>query len=437
MELLPLAIASSIPLIQIRTDDTVYIEEVLSFIADGPVVPLKLPPIIEDGKAPPKFPDARVMYTFSDCKSLNVLYKMAVDQDRTIVFINTTPSPLPLDCGVMIPPKELVRKFVSEKNVVSDEELELVLPALGGLTLKDIAEIMTMTMTRDESLTARGINETRRGYSKVQGITQVDTDQDYYVCPSELNVWMDANAPFFINPKHPSLIPRGSLFDGPPGTGKTLASKYIAQVFGVPLYRLDLGGMMGKYVGESEGNLNAALSQINQVEPCVVIWDEVEKVFQGGNGGQSDTGVASRMLSQILWWLQEHKSKVFTVMTTNDKSKIPPELYREGRIDNVLQFLGISNIQEAFDFAKGSFDSVLEGLQCVAKDNDYFWLMEDVKALFSGATHVPQGKLTATAHSRVKIALTSGSPEVKATGLLKKAPLKIGKPSPAVTSTLQ
>lgn len=188
-------------------------------------------------------------------------------------------------------------QFLSEISDFPDE----LLPAFGGLTLKDIGEIAKMTMTRDETLTPRGVNTTRRGYSNLRGITQVDTNMPYYLCPSYLEEWMGVNAEFFTNPKHASLTPRGLLFGGIPGTGKTLASKYIAAAFGVPLYRLDLGAMMGKYVGESEASLNAALAQIDQVEPCVCILDEVEKVFQS----QGDSGVTSRLLSQLLWWLQE------------------------------------------------------------------------------------------------------------------------------------
>jgi hypothetical protein len=79
-------------------------------------------------------------------------------------------------------------------------------------------------MTRDESITPRGVSETRRGYSKLQGITQVDTDQSYYLCPPELAKWMKSNTGFWKNPKHPSLMPRGLLLDGPPGclAGDTL-----------------------------------------------------------------------------------------------------------------------------------------------------------------------------------------------------------------------
>lgn len=396
---LELALASTLPLIYIRTDDVINVEEVLAFIAETSVTPINLPELIVKA-SDLKLPEARVLYTSSECRSLAKLYRLAVEAEKTIVFINTEKSVLQFDGGTLVPPKALVLKFLIEMGAC--EKPEDLLPSFGGLTLKDIGEIAKMTMTRDESLTPRGISETRRGYTKLQGITQVDTDQDYYVCPSLLSKWLKANTTFFKAPKHPSLTPRGLLFDGPPGTGKTLASKHIAQEFGVPLYRLDLGAMMGKYVGESEGNLNAALSQVDEVEPCVIIFDEVEKVFQG----TSDSGVTSRLLSQLLWWLQEHKSKVFTVMTTNKKDSIPVELYRPGRIDMVMQFLGIEKFIDGYEFAKGAFDSMLIEMQATASAEDYTELTKRVKTLFMDGMPVPQSKITQTTYALVRESLS-------------------------------
>jgi PIN domain nuclease of toxin-antitoxin system len=400
MDLLKLAIDSSLPLVYIRTDDVINVEEVLSFISGTSVTPVNLPEMIAK-VSDLKFPEARVLYTSSECRSLAKLYRAAIDMEKTIVFINTEKSVLQLDGGTLVPPKALVLKFLTDMGV--SENPEELLPAFGGLTLKDIGEIAKMTMTRDESLTPRGISETRRGYNKLQGITQVDTEQDYYVCPNELQKWLKANIGFFKSPKHPSLTPRGLLFDGPPGTGKTLASKYIAQQFGVPLYRLDLGAMMGKYVGESEGNLNAALAQVDEVEPCVIIFDEVEKVFQS----TSDSGVTSRLLSQLLWWLQEHKTKVFTVMTTNKMSAIPAELYREGRIDRTMAFLGIEKFSDGYDFAKGAFDSMLAEMSAEATAEDYTELTKRVKTLFVDGLPVPQSKITQSTYALVRESLSA------------------------------
>lgn len=399
MNMLALALKAGLPLIYVKTDDVINVEEVLSHISGEQVIPCTIPEVISK-VSDLKMPEGRVLYTSSECKTLAKLYRAAVEFEKTIVFVNTDKSVLQFDGGTLVPPKELVLKYLIDMGAA--EEPEELLPAFGGLTLKDVGEIAKLTMTRDESLTVRGINETRRGYSKLQGITQVATDQSYYVCPSELDKWLKTNTKFFKEPKHPSLTPRGLLFDGPPGTGKTEAAKAIAATFGVPLYRLDLGAMMGKYVGESEGNLNAALAQVDEVEPCVIIFDEVEKVFKG----TSDSGVTSRLLSQILWWLQEHKTKVFTVMTTNDLSAIPPELYREGRIDKTMKFLGIESFAQGYEFAKGAFNAMLEEMDATASAGDYATLNKRVKTLYADNVPVPQTKLTQLTYALVREALS-------------------------------
>ena len=46
------------------------------------------------------------------------------------------------------------------------------------------------------------------------------------------------------------------LLSGPSGTGKTFAAAAIAASLGWPLYRVDLGILVSKYIGETEKNLN-------------------------------------------------------------------------------------------------------------------------------------------------------------------------------------
>lgn len=411
MEMLQLAIKSRIPLIYIKTDDIINVGTVLDYLenpdaTDEDVVfqPLNIPETFAKA-SDIKAPKGKLFYTSSECKSLVKLYHWAVDQDVCIVFVNTERSVLQFDGGTLVPPKELVRRHLAE---VSDEPDNL-LPAFGGMTLKDVGEVAKMTMTRDSSLTPQGVNQTRGGYRNLKGIQQVSTELEFYEEPWYLTEWLKTNASFFMNPIHESLTPRGLLFDGPPGTGKTLASKAIAAKFGVPLYRLDIGAMKGKYVGDSEGNLLAALTQVDQVEPCVVIFDEVEKVFQS----TGDSGVTSSMLSQILWWLQEHKSKVFTVMTTNDRNKIPKELYREGRIDRIMEFLGIENMVNGCDFAKGAFDAMLATLGGEAEEEHYTELYKRIKLLFADGVAVPQSRITKDTYDFVRELLAESTEETQ------------------------
>jgi hypothetical protein len=397
--MLALALKAGLPLIHVRTDDVINVEEVLSFIAEEPFRPLLLP--AEIGKISDlKVPSGRLFYTSSECKSLRKLYHFCVDNEITIVFVNTEKSVLHFDGGALFPPKELVLKWL--QNLSNDADT--LLPAFGGMTLKDVGEVAKLTMTRDASLTCRGVNDTRRGYNNLRGISPVDTQIDYYVTPSYLEKWMSVNSTFFMKPVHASLTPRGLLFDGPPGTGKTMASKHIAAQFGIPLYRIDVGAMKGKYVGESEGNLLAALSQVDQVEPCVVILDEVEKIFQT----QGDSGVTSSMLSQLLWWLAEHKTKVFTVMTTNDITKIPAELYREGRIDATMSFLGIETAAEGVTFGSGVMSSMLASIGSEADPADYVELAKRLTRLFQDGNPVPQAKIAQDAYAFVRELMAKG-----------------------------
>lgn len=54
-------------------------------------------------------------------------------------------------------------------------------------------------------------------------------------------------------------MPKGILILGMPGCGKSMIAKAIADEFAMPLLRLDVNKLMGKYVGESEENLRKAL----------------------------------------------------------------------------------------------------------------------------------------------------------------------------------
>lgn len=385
-----LALQAQLPLIHIMTDDILNIEDVLTYIGGKQARQLNLPEVLPKGDPGVPLEKGGIYYTSSQCKSMPRLYRHCVEHEATLVFVNTDKSVLHFDGGTILPPQGMVLQFLTDALGLEQAAAEEILPSFGGLTLKDVAEVSKLTMTRDEALTAAGVNETRRGYiGKLKGIEQVDTALPFYVCPKQLEDWLKKNADFFMHPTHPALMPRGLLFDGPPGTGKTMALKHIASVLGVPLYRLDIGGMMGKYVGESETNVSAALAQIDQVSPCVVLFDEMEKVFQTS----SDSGVTTRVLSQLLWWLQEHKTRVFVGMTTNDVKKIPEELHRPGRIDATMVFSGLESKNEGIKFALDAFEVLAKELGHTILKNDLNRVRMRTEALFNGEP-VPQGRIT-------------------------------------------
>jgi hypothetical protein len=129
--------------------------------------------------------------------------------------------------------------------------------------------------------------------------------------------------------------PKGALLVGVPGCGKSLTAKAISTAWQVPLLRLDLNSLKGKFVGQSEGNLRKVISIINALGRCVVWLDEIEKALAGATQGAADGGVSSDALGTILSWMQERSGEAFVIATANDVSALPPELLRKGRFDEV------------------------------------------------------------------------------------------------------
>lgn len=143
---------------------------------------------------------------------------------------------------------------------------------------------------------------------------------------------------------------RGVLLVGVPGCGKSLLAKFIASNWQLPLYRLDFATIQGMYVGQSENRLKDALSLAETVSPCILWIAEIEKGLSGSTGMDS-SGVSTRMVGQFLFWLQESLKFVFVVATANDVSKLPPELLRKGRFDELF-FVDLPTDKEREDILK-------------------------------------------------------------------------------------
>ena len=142
-------------------------------------------------------------------------------------------------------------------------------------------------------------------------------------------VFVDGDAPPGLDP------PRGILLLGVQGCGKSLLAKAVAGGFGVPLVRLDFGTLYAKYHGETEANLRQALAQAEQLAPCVLWIDEIEKGL-AASGADGDGGVSRRVLGYMLTWMAERRSQVFLVATANQVQELPAELLRKGRFDEIF-----------------------------------------------------------------------------------------------------
>lgn len=201
-----------------------------------------------------------------------------------------------------------------------------------------------------------------------------------------LREWLNVRKDFFLADDNEVHLdpPRGLLLLGVQGCGKSLVAKATAGIFGVPLLRLDFGVLYNKYYGETERNLRKAFETAEVMSPCVLWLDEIEK---GIAVQDDDDGLSRRMLGTFLTWMSERKKAVFVVATANDIMRLPPELVRKGRFDEIF-FVDLPMAQSRRDilgihFRKRSLDPAEFGLDELVQATDGFSGSEIEQAIVS------------------------------------------------------
>ncbi|MDD5319217.1 MAG: AAA family ATPase [Methylococcales bacterium] len=105
------------------------------------------------------------------------------------------------------------------------------------------------------------------------------------------------------------------LFSGSPGTGKTMAAQVIAGELQLDLYKIDLSGVVSKYIGETEKNL-AKIFQEAETSNAILFFDEADALF-GKRTEVSDAHdrYANIETSYLLQKMEEYEGVV--IMATN------------------------------------------------------------------------------------------------------------------------
>ena len=123
------------------------------------------------------------------------------------------------------------------------------------------------------------------------------------------------------------LAPRKRfLFSGPPGTGKTMTAAAIAGALSMPLFTIQLDGVINKYMGESAAKLRLIFDAM-QTSRGVYFFDEVDALATA-RGNENDVGEARRVLTSFLQFLEEDNSRSIIIAATNLKTLLDPAIFR-------------------------------------------------------------------------------------------------------------
>ena len=237
---------------------------------------------------------------------------------------------------------------------LASEHREALLKAALGLTLNEAENVFARALVLHGGLSEASIPvvlEEKRQIIRKSGILEYYDARDDFDAIGGLDLLKDwlwkRSFAFTDNARDFGLPPpKGALFLGVQGCGKSLCAKAVSAAWQMPLLRFDAGRLFESALGSTEANLRRSLRIAESVSPCILWIDEIEKAF-GGGGASADTdgGTSARIFGTLLTWLAEKTAPVFVIATANNIQKLPPELLRKGRFDEIF-FVDLPNRAE-------------------------------------------------------------------------------------------
>lgn len=289
------------------------------------------------------------------CRALkNLSYQLKPQQKSILISapIYKLPEELSANVSVLefeLPTLDEIREFITNvtQNVVVDLDetaFEQFVRAFQGLTINTIKTILSKALARSGKITMGDMELVLEEKKQVIRKTEVleffraEETMGSIGGMDVLKGWILSRGMAFTEKaqKFGLPYPKGVLIVGIQGTGKSLSAKAISQQWHMPLLRLDVGRLMGSYVGESEGRTRQMIQIAEAMSPCILWIDEVDKAFAGIGGVQGDSGAQARVFGSLITWMQEKKSPVFIVATANNIEALPPEFMRKGRFDEIF-----------------------------------------------------------------------------------------------------
>ncbi len=250
-----------------------------------------------------------------------------------------------------------IREFVKKANgrYVIEWNDEDILRA--GAILKGFTEIQIENILSTEIIGSKGLfkkrisslaSQKQKIYGKSDAVQYIEVPDNIEIAGMDhLKNWLNDKREVFFTPysvlsEYDLKSPKGILLVGVPGCGKSITAKLVSKEWGLPLFRFDIGSVYDKWVGGSEKRMRESLRFIENVSPCILWIDEIEKVISNSD---SDNDTGKRVLGEFLFWMQESNFKVFIVATANNVKALPYELYRKGRFSEIF-FVGLPDKTE-------------------------------------------------------------------------------------------
>lgn len=197
------------------------------------------------------------------------------------------------------------------------------------LTKQQVKAVKSQVMSQEYGDVLEALEPLDRGFDAIAGLEPLKS------CFAEIVDNMIAG--------NVADVPTGLLLAGAAGLGKSYFMRGVAGQSGLPVINFNVGRLLGSYVGQSERNLERALTAVRSAAPCLVVLDEIETTFpdRANAAPSGDSGVGQRILKRMLEELSNpnNRGRIVWVGITNFPNKLDAALSRAGRFDLTVAFL--------------------------------------------------------------------------------------------------
>ena len=226
---------------------------------------------------------------------------------------------------------------VGDFSSICDVDRESLAQKLEGLSCIDVQNLIERAIKNQRRITMEYLREVKKEMIEKSAsgrITFVESTRnlDDVAGHSEAKAWLRQDANLMKRGKIKAL-PMGYLINGRIGTGKTYLVECFAGEAGVPC--VEIKNFRDKWVGATEGNLEAIFKILHAMGQVIVFIDEADQVAGKRDGNSGDSGVSGRIYAMLAREMADtrNRGRIFWIFATSRPDLLEVDLKRVGRLD--------------------------------------------------------------------------------------------------------
>jgi len=231
------------------------------------------------------------------------------------------------------------------KTTGLNKKVNSLIHATAGLNLHEVESVALKSIYKFRDLKPEALAEYKNDIIRKSGILDIEEPEYGFEAVGGYDILKkfikDNVIKILQNPKKAEKLglrpPRGLLLFGMGGTGKSLLAKSLAKEIKLPFLRLRTENIVSKYYGETERSMARALELAEEIAPCVLFIDEIDRFGQRGQLGEHEA--SRRTFSILLEWLGDAKRKTIVIGATNRVEDLDEAFIRVGRFDYIIPML--------------------------------------------------------------------------------------------------